>query len=180
MKGKSVLIIGFIGLIAFIATGAYFWYHYFLDLHSGGEYGGSNINQIGNLVMVDIKGVNATNEESKDNGTESPSYLFRIENRKTGSTSYNLYIEDTPYNLVNDGCTMETTLSRSDLSYQLKMNDRIIKQGLMSEIEDNLLDTRSINIDVSNEYELIVWINENAVDWEGKHYHYQVSLEEVE
>lgn len=179
MKGKVVFAVGFISVIIFIFVSAYFWYLYFLDLHNDGKLN-NNSNQIGRLVMVDISGVNATNEKSKEDGSDTPSYVFRIDNRKTGSTDYNLYIEDTPYNLVTDGCSPETTLRRSDLSYQLKLNGRIVKQGLMIDIEDNLLDTRHINIDVSNQYELTVWINENATDWEGKHYHYKVTLKEVE
>lgn len=179
MKGKGVFLVGFISVIVFIIISAYFWYLYFLDLHNDGKLN-NNSNQLGKLVMVDISGVNATNEESKEDGSDTPSYVFRIDNRKTGSTNYNLYIEDTPYNLVSDGCSSETTLKRSDLSYQLKLNGYIVKRGLMTDIEDNILDTRHINIDVSNQYELTIWINENAIDWEGKHYHYKVTLKEVE
>ena len=179
MKSKITLGVGFLGIIIFIIIAAYLWYLYFLDFNNDGKFNDNGSMQ-GRLVMVDLDGVNATNEESKESGEDTPSYLFRIDNRKTGNTSYTLYIEDTPYNQVNDGCSMATTLTRSDLSYQLKLNGALIKTGKMTEINNNILDSRIINANVSNNYELTVWINEEAIEWEGKHYHYKVVMKEVE
>ena len=178
MKGRSSLIIGFICIIIFIVIASIFWFWYFLDYHSNGTLTNTAFGH-GKVVLVDIQGVNSTDEESKENGDDSPSYIFRVNNNKTGSANYVLYLEETPYNMVNDGCTTETTLQRSDLSYQLTMNGKIIKSGKMTEIEDNILDKQFINIDASNHYELKIWINEDADKWEGKHYHYKVVLKEV-
>ena len=43
-------------------------------------------------------------------------------------------------------------------------------------INDNILDTRSISKDATNNYELRIYIHEDATDWTGKHYHYKVVL----
>lgn len=179
MKDRSVLLIGFISIIIFVIIAAYFWWLYFLDYNSDGRFNNESFGY-GNIALVDIEGVNAVNEKSKENGIGTPSYLFRVDNNKTSTTKYTLYIEDAPYNMVNDGCTMLTTLQRSDLSYSLKFNDVLIKYGKMTDIKDNILDERVINIDESNNYELRIWINEDAYEWEGKHYHYKVVLKEVE
>lgn len=179
MKSRSVLVVGFISIIIFIIIGAYFWWLYFLDYNSDGRFNNESFGY-GNIALVDIEGVNATNQESQENGIDSPAYLFRVDNNKTSTTKYVLYLEETPYNLVNDGCTMATTLQREELSFSLKLNGIIIKYGNMTEINDNILDEQVINIDNSNNYELKVWINEEAEEYEGKHYHYKVVLKEVE
>lgn len=178
MKGKGILAGGFVCLIIFIIISTYFWYLYFLDFNNDGKLN-NNSNSHGKIVLVDIKGVNATNEESKEDGYDTPSYYFRVDNRKTGSANYVLYIEDTPFNLVNDGCSMGTTLKREELSYQLKMNGVAIKSGKLSSISDNILDKQYINIDESNHYELKIWISGDTTDYEGKHYHYKVTLKEA-
>lgn len=178
MKGRSFLIIGFICVIIFIVIGSYFWFWFFLDYHSNGRFSNDNIGQ-GKVILVDVESVNSTDEESKENGDDSPSYIFKVNNNKTSSANYVLYLEETPYNMVNDGCTSETTLQRDDLSYQLTLNGKVIKSGKMTEIKDNILDEQFINIDVSNHYELKIWINEEADAWEGKHYHYKVVLKEA-
>jgi len=179
MKGKNSLIIGFIGIILFIFIAAYLWYLYFLKFYDESGFNNSDTNQQGRLVLIDITSVNATNEESKESGSGTPSYFFRVDNNKKNKEKYILYIEDTPYNLVNDGCGVDTTLKRSDLSYQLKLDGLLVDEGSMLEIKDNILDVREIDSNSSLNYELTVWINENAVDWEGKHYHYKVTLNEV-
>lgn len=178
MKGRSSLVIGFICVIIFIVIASIFWFWYFLDYHSNGKLTNDAFGH-GKVVLVDIQGVNSTDEESKESGDDSPSYIFRVNNNKTSSANYVLYLEETPHNMVNDGCTSGTTLQRNDLSYQLTMNGKIIKYGKMTEIEDNILDKQFINIDASNHYELKIWINEDADEWEGKHYHYKVVLKEV-
>lgn len=179
MKSRSVLIFGFISVIISIVIGAYFWWLYFLNYNNDGRFSNENFGY-GNLVLIDIEGVNATSEESKENGIGTPSYLFRVDNKKNSSTKYTLYIEETPYNLVDDECSPSTTLQRKDLSYSFKLNGVIIKYGKLSDIKDNILDERMIGVDKSNNYELRVWINEEAYEWEGKHYHYKVVLKEVE
>ena len=179
MRSKAVLIGGFIGIIIFVIIGAYFWWLYFLDYGSDGRFSNESFGY-GNLVLVDIEGVNATTEESKENGIGTPSYLFRVDNKKTSSSRYTIYLEETPYNLVNVGCNPSTTLTRQQLSYSLKLNGVIIKYGKLSDIKDNILDEQDIRIDRSNNYELRIWINEEAQEWEGKHYHYKVALKEVE
>lgn len=179
MKSKFVLGIGFISIMIFIIIGAYFWWLYFLDYNSDGRFSNETFGY-GSLVLVDIEGVNATTEESKESGVGTPSYIFRVDNNMTKSTKYTLYLEDAPYNLVNDGCSPMTTLKRSDLSYSLKLNGSIIRYGKLIDVKDNILDERGITIDTSNNYELRIWINDEAQDWEGKHYHYKVVLKEAE
>lgn len=179
MKSKVVLSVGFVSIVLFVIIGAYFWWLYFLDFNSDGKFQNESFGY-GSLHLVDIEGVNSTDEESKENGIGTPSYFFRVDNNKTSSTKYTLYLEETPYNMVNDGCSPETTLNREDLNYSFKLNGIIIKYGKLSEIEDNILDVRSINIEDSNNYELKIWINDEATDWEGKHYHYKVTMKEAE
>ena len=176
---KLALWLGFGGVILFIIVASYFWYLYFLDWGNDGKINDNPDNQ-GQLVLTHLNGVNVTFEETKEDAGDTPSYRFKIENKKVNDANYILYIEDTPYNMVSDGCTIDTTLTRAELNYQLKLNGKVIKTGNMLTITDNVLDERLIVPDSVNTYELQVWINDTAVDWQSKHYHYQVTLQEVE
>ena len=46
----------------------------------------------------------------------------------------------------------------------------------MSNIDDNILDTRNISGLKTNNYELRIYIHDEALNWMGKHYHYKVVL----
>ena len=113
MKGRSFLVIGFICIIIFITIGSYFWFCFFLDYHSNGQFSNENLGQ-GKIVLIDVKTVNSNDEESKESGEDSPSYVFKVNNNKTSSANYVIYLEETPFNQVNDGCTSETTLQRAE------------------------------------------------------------------
>jgi len=58
--------------------------------------------------------------------------------------------------------------------------------GVLKDFNNKLIHADVINQKTSPEdeveidYELTVWINEEAVEWEGKHYHYKVVIKEVE
>ena len=103
---------------------------------------------------------------------------FKVKNSKNTEGKYTIFIEDAPLNSINDGCTEETLLSRKDLKYQLKLNGQIIKEDFLSSIKDNILDTETIKENTTNNYELRIYIHENANDWVGKHYHYQINIKE--
>ena len=92
------------------------------------------------------------------------------------TSNYILYIEDLPANVLNDGCSEDTLLTRNQLKYQLILNDKVIKEDYMTSIKDNILDTREINGKTTNNYSLKIYIHDEATDWVGKHYHYKVSI----
>lgn len=180
MKNKLLIVCAGFLLLLFLVFGTYAWYLYFL--RASGNYNITNTNgRISNAGIVfqdDGNNVYDSNAESLEDTEISkvPSYEFKVTNFNNRTSTYNLYIEDLPISLVNDGCTEKTLLNRSQLKYQLSLNGKVIKEDNMENIKDNLLDTRSIDSNVTNNYSLKVYIHEDAEEWIGKHYHYKVTL----
>jgi len=180
MKNKLLIVCAGLLLLIFLAFGTYSWYLYFLK-----ESGSFTINN--NSKYLEISGIifkddgnsvyDAKAESLEDNNiSHVPSYNFQVINTNNTEGQYNLYIEDLPVNMVDDGCTENTLLKRNQLKYQLILNGQIIKEGLMTTINDNILDSRTIEANKTNSYSLKIYIHDEAMDWFGKHYHYKVNI----
>ena len=180
MKNKFLIICAGILLLIFLMFGTYAWYLFFL--RASGEFSVNNnskyLQTSGIIFQDDGNNVYDTKAESldDDNLESVPSYDFKVTNTNNKKGKYNLYIEDLPVNLIDDGCTENTLLNRSQLKYQLKMNDEVIKEGYMESINDNILDSREIDANATNNYSLKIYIHDTALDWFGKHYHYKVTI----
>ena len=180
MKNKVLIICAGLLLLIFLVFGTYAWYLYFL--HASGGFTINNnskyLETSGIIFQDNGNNVYDTKAESLEDNNIShvPSYNFQVTNTNDGRGKYNLYIEDLPVNMVDDGCTENTLLNRSQLKYQLSLNGKIIKEGFMETINDNILDTREIDGHETNNYSLKIYIHDEATDWFGKHYHYKVSI----
>ncbi|MBQ8891426.1 MAG: hypothetical protein IJ068_01005 [Bacilli bacterium] len=180
MKNKILIICGFLVLTIFIVFNTFTWYTYFTNASNG-------FNVSNNSKYLETSGIifqdNGNNvydskaESLEDDNIESvPSYNFKVTNTNNRAGIYNLYIEDLPVNMINDGCTEDTLLTRDQLKYQFIMNGVIIKDGVMNTINDNILDTREISANTTNDYSLKIYIHDEALNWFGKHYHYKVTI----
>lgn len=181
MKNKTLLIFGGLILVILLIFGTYEWYLYFMNYsktHSSSTNTNASI-KVGDIEFKeDGKAVYDADAKSIEDVEVSkvPSYKFKVINNGDSEKNYTLLIEDITANLVDDGCTEDNLLSRNDLKYQLTLNDKVIKEDFLSNITDNILDTRNIESKKSNAYSLKVYIHEDAKDWIGKHYHYKVVL----
>ena len=72
-------------------------------------------------------------------------------------------------------------LSRKYLHYELELNDIVIKKGALIDIENNILDTRTMSKDSVNNYALRIWLSEEAKnsDWMNKYYSYNITVEPI-
>ena len=190
MKNKTLLVCAALLLLIFLTFGTYAWYNYFLGISAFNTNSNTNSGKFANTSykVGDIefkeegKSVYDANAKSIDDVDVSsvPAYTFKVMNNGKTKGEYTLYIEDVPVNLVNDGCTEDTLLKRSELKYQLTLNGNVLKEDYLSNIKDNILDTREIESNKTNSYSLKVYIHDRAVDWFSKHYHYKVVLKEKE
>ena len=182
MKNKVLLICGSLLLLLFIVLGTYTWYLFFL--RTTGEYSivTGEGTRSGDIALID-NGNNAYETDASDVSDEDVNnvlpYKFKIINQGNDLQEYTLYLEDLPVNSINDGCTNQTLLKREQLKYQLIVNSKVIKEDYLSNIKDNILDTRSVNGKDANAYELRIYIHDEAEDWYGKHYHYRVVLKKT-
>lgn len=180
MKNKVLVICAGCVLFIYLVFSTYAWYSYFLRasgegslnvFYSKSAYSGIIFQDNGNNVY-DTKA-----ESLEDNNIGSvPSYNFQITNTGNNEGKYTLYLEDLPVSAIDDGCTENTLLARNQLKYQLLLNDKVIKEGFMETINDNILDSRSIGGKETNNYSLKIYIHDEATDWFGKHYHYKVTM----
>lgn len=181
MKNKFLLITGGLILILCLFFGTYAWYLYFLSYGNSIAYDETvNGNLKSGTVVLRDDGVgvydsDADSLEDSEIDDVIP-YKFRVINEGDKKDTYTLYIEDLPLNSINDGCTYETLLNREQLKYQLKLNNKVLKEDYLSNINDNILDARTIDPNVINNYELKIYIHDEALEWTGKHYHYKVVL----
>ena len=178
MKNKLLLICAAFLLFSFLVLGTHFWYSFFMS--TSGDFNNNNDGlKNGSIILNDnnssVYDVDADSLEDDEVSSVTP-YKFEIKNNSNKDGNYSIYIEDLPPNSVNDGCTEETLLERNMLKYQLKLNGNVIKEDYLSNINDNILDTRKIVSKESNYYELRFYIHDEATDWAGKHYHYKVVL----
>lgn len=180
MKNKTLLFCGSVILFILLIFGSYSWYLYFLRA-SGSfniNYNSRYLKSSGIIFQDNGNNVYETDAKSLDDESikDVPSYNFQVTNTINSTGKYTLYIEDLPANLIDDGCTEQTLLSRKQLKYQLSMNNKVIKEDFMESIKDNILDSREIDGNVTNNYSLKIYIHDEALDWFGKHYHYKVTL----
>ena len=180
MKNKILIFCGFMILLIFIAFGTYFWYLYFLKTSSIYSSNSDDTMQVvGDISLID-NGNNVYDSDADnldgDDVSSIEAYVFNVKNDSNSKKNYTLYIEDVNANKVKDGCTEDTLLKRSQLRYQLILDETVIKEEDFDNIKDNILDERQIEGNSVNHYKLRVYIKESADNWVGKHYHYKVTL----
>ena len=172
MKNKNVLIVGFLSIIVFIGFASYYWYLYFK------KYEGEVLDKNVRIELVNNGNVDYINAIPNDDEEKIPTYYFRIKNGVDVIVNYNVYIKDVSAKDVNDGCTDEMLFKRDELRYELKFDNRVIKTGLLSELNNNLLDTNKVDRMGFNDYSLRIWLDDETQASLAKHYHYIVYIEE--
>lgn len=176
MKKLILLILSGIALFAFVFATSILWYNFFYSDVSND----SNISSL--EVRLDDEN-NTINEEGlipldQDTAKNLEPYNFEVENTNSISTTYNVIIEDSIIS-DDDSYSSKDLLSRNQLEYQLSLNGRVIKIGMLSDINNNILDTRNISGNSTNNYQLRVYVSETAqnTDWQNKYYHFDIKVQ---
>lgn len=175
MKKKAMLNIALVIMIIFVCVSSYFWYKFFLDLGSDGSLIGAGGNRA-SLVLVAKNQVHTTYDEDDKN---IEGYKFSVQNKGVSTAKYRLVLVELDPREVNDGCTESTMIDAKYLQFELYYNDKVMENGILTELNNGVLVEKNINIDTSDNYELKVWLSNSADDLEGKHYHYKVELEVI-
>ena len=180
MKKMILLILAGIALFAFIFSTSMLWYNFFYD--NDGEN-----SAVSSLEVRLDEANNTINEDGlipldDDTAKSLEPYSFEVENTNSMPSTYNVILEDT---IISDDASYSSKelLSRSQLRYQLSLNGKVIKTGRLSDIKNNILDTRNISENRTNNYELRIYVSEDAVntDWQNKYYHFNINVQmEVE
>lgn len=175
MKKIVLLLLAGVALFAFIFTTSILWYRFFYNESATGNSVNSFNVQLGNNNVIDENGLIPLDDETAKNITP---YEFKVENKSENNTTYNVLLEDA---IISDDVnyTSKELLSRNQLRYQLSLNGTVIKVGNLSEIKNNILDTRSIAFGQVNSYQLRIYVAESVqnTDWQNKYYHFDINVQ---
>lgn len=175
MKKIILLMLAGVALFAFIFSASILWYRFF--------YTSPNNNSVGSVNVKLTEDNNTINEGDfipLDDETAKgvTPYEFSVENNSDKDSSYQVLLEDS---IISDDATYSSKelLSRNQLKYYLSLNGQIIKSGYLSDIENNILDTRVISASKVNQYQLRIYVPENVQNttWQNKYYHFDVKVE---
>lgn len=166
MKKKIFLMFSGVLLFAFVVCTAFLWYKVFYY----GELGTVN------TLQVQKQSDEATLNENlfpmtKEEASIVPNYEFSVKNVNDFKSHYEIVYQE-----MNDNTNQ--TLSKNQLDYQLILNEKIIKEGNLGKLKNNVLDERYVMPNQTNKYELKVYIANTAKDsdWQNKKYAYTVNV----
>lgn len=166
MKKKIFLIFSGVLLFSFVVCTAFLWYKVFYY----GDLGAIN------TLQVQKQSDEATLNENlfpmtKEESSIVPNYKFSVKNANDFKSLYEVVYQERSNNATQ-------TLYKSQLDYQLILNGKIIKEGNLGKLKNNVLDERYVMPNQTNKYELKVYITNSAKDsnWQNKKYAYTVNI----
>lgn len=172
MKRLLILKIAFISMITFTVVGGYFWYLYFDE---------SEAKMVADNVRLELLNNGSTtyiNAIAEDKEENIPTYYFRVKNNFEKEAKYTLLFNEITPNEANDGCSSSTSLKMNELSFELKLDNKIIKSGKLNTLKNNVLDDNTVQGKSTNDYSLRVYISDDTTDTLKKHYHYSVIMKD--
>ena len=175
MKNKTILTLGVICLTIFIGISAYLWYLYFHEYEGKLIAEDASLEFIRNVQFENSGPIYYVNASVDDSDSVIPKYYFKVKNSSTKDFNYNVYLENSE---GNDGCSPSTRFNRSDLQYELRLDNKVIKSGGLDTLNNNLLDSNIIKKDSTNDYSLKVWLKDDYNGKEQLHFHYIITLKE--
>lgn len=176
MKKNILLVMAGIALFVFIFVSSVLWYRFFYyDPKSPVDNIGSINVKLSDNNTIDESGLIPLDDETAK--MLNP-YIFSVENTKDKDVMYNVILEDA---IISDDLSYSSKelLSRKQLRYQLSLNGKVIKTGDLSEIKNNVLDTRNIMASQINNYELRIYVAESVQNtiWQNKYYHFDIQVQ---
>ena len=172
MRRKQLLKVALIVLAVFTIVGGYFWYLYFNN--NEGKMISDNVR----LQLLNNGSTDYINAIPNDNENNIPTYYFRVKNNLDTPANYTLIFNELTPSDVNDGCDASNYLRKSELMYELSFDNKIIKSGRLSELDNNILDNNNVLGKATNDYALRIFIASDTSDTLNNHYHYNIILKD--
>ncbi len=174
MKKFVLLTLAGIALFAFIFAASILWYRFFYAGEGVKEYSSVEVKLDSDSNTIDEDGLIPLDDETAKLLTP---YEFSVKNNGSSDALYNVLLEDS---IISDDETYSSKelLSRTQLKYQLSLDGQVIKQGNLKDIKNNILDTRTISSGKTNNYQLRIYVSQDAVNtnWQNKYYHFNVNV----
>lgn len=169
MNKKNILIVSGCLLIIFIILMTIFS----LKIFQGRNYIVNSLEiSLSDDNKIDVCGFSPMSDES---GSALKPYTFKVTNNSKNDSNYNVIINDIKVD------NNKKILKRSQLKYQLKLNNDILEIGNLGDVKNNIIDSRSIESSKTNNYEFRIWISYDELenDWMDKYYNYNISVNPI-
>ena len=172
MKNKAIFRIAFISIMIFIVIATYFWYLYFKN------HEGEALTENVRLEIASNGRVNYINAVPNDDPSRIPTYYFRVNNGSNDAIKYDVLLHKANLSDVSDGCSEATLFLDNELIYELKRDNKVVANGVISDIRNDLLYIASVDANSTDMYSLRVWLTDKAENSLSKHYHYIIDIKE--
>ena len=177
MKNKGILTIAMISLFVFIGIASYLWYLYFHEYEAKLIDASPAMKFIKGVELINSGNTNYINANVLDDDSIIPTYYFSVKNHSDKDYNYVIIIEDTN---GDDGCTSATRFKRSELIYELSLDNNVIKTGGLDTLTNNVLDKNIIKVNETNDYSFKIKLKDEDTNYESKHFHYTINMKEHE
>ena len=177
MKNKNVLTIAIVCLMIFVGIASYLWYTYFHEYEARLIDASPAMKFLKGVELINSGNINYINANTNDDESIIPTYYFTVKNHSNKHYNYVILLEDTK---GGDGCTPSTRLKREELEYELTLDNKVIREGSLDSLQNNVLDKNIIPVDGTHDYSLKIKLKEGDVGYENKHFHYVINMKEHE
>ena len=177
LKNNGIFTIAVFSLIVFIGIASYLWYLFFHEYENVLVKENSNMQFASGVELINTGNINYINATNTDSDSVIPVYYFSVKNKSNKDYNYIISLEDSE---GNDGCSNATKLTRSELEYELKMDNKTIKTGGLETLSNNILDSNIVKSGTTNDYSIRIKIKADTTDYQDKHFHYVINMKEKE
>ena len=140
-------IISVILLCGIIGVGAYFGTLYLDKLKKGGE-----VNMTVTFDDTESYVIPSVKKMTKEEALKEWPYIMNVENTGSGKGLYQIIITD----------LKTSTLKRDSLEYTLKLDDKEIQNGKLSDVKDNVLYAGDIEGKTKHNFKLYIWVTKEV------------------
>jgi hypothetical protein len=169
-----MLTIAVICFVIFMGIASYLWYLYFHDYEGKLVDENCRADFSRAVTLTNTGNINYYDAATDDSDSIVPVYYFSVKNTSDKDYNYTIVIENTD---GNDGCTPDTRLTRAELEYELKLDNKVIKRAGLDTISNNILDSNVIKANSTNDYSLKIRLKNGDTDYENKHFHYVINIQ---
>ncbi len=130
------------------------------------------------LQLINSGHVDYINAIVHDDERNIPTYYFRVKNNVEAPVYYDILLNDVSASEAGDGCSDGTLFTREELDYELKLDNKVLRTGTLSDLKENILDSNEMENVGVNDYSIRIYLNEKAKNTLDRHYHYTITLRE--
>ena len=177
MKNKGIFTVAIISLVIFMGIASYLWYLYFHDYEGKLLAENPKMEFTSGVELVNTGNIDYVNATPEDSENIIPTYYFSVKSKSNKDHEYVIVLENSD---GKDGCGTANRLTRAELIYELRMDNKLIKTAGLNTLSNNVLDVNTIKANGTNDYSLRIKLKDGITDYQNKHFHYVINIKEKE